>query len=376
MNSRFVNLAVRHLCGRVARLAPFSLYRINPAKLFYPTGVNASTTSTTEEGSSDPAKIRKAPLPRPAISFDRPTQEELFGWMEFMSVGPSGNAIVAVDSVGRTIFYDAELNTVRNSMPMMPMPWASTSPWDPVAMTVGDELYVMKGKFGQWPEGHFFKALVHGTDTESFVTNWRWRSLQPPPFITSPCVTDYEPETDFVAEEKASNIRAHTVVGDSQIWISTVGAGTYAFDTQSDTWSKAGEWALPFRGRAEYVPEHGLWFGFSHDHRQLCAFDMSDLSAAAAPVPLMAWDDLAWPESWVPTEARLVPLGSGRFCIARFFYEMLKYKGGFTYQLQTASFFAVLTGVEVEGHGAQGLGRMVRHKSRRYVFGSNIAKPL
>jgi hypothetical protein len=28
--------------------------------------------------------------------------------------------------------------------------------------------------------------------------------------------------------------------------------------TEGGAWSKAGEWALPFRGCAEYVPEHKL----------------------------------------------------------------------------------------------------------------------
>lgn len=40
-------------------------------------------------------------------------------------------------------------------------------------------------------------------------------------------------------------------------------AGTYSFDTARGAWAKQGDWALPFRGLAEYVPENKLWFGLS-----------------------------------------------------------------------------------------------------------------
>ena len=76
-----------------------------------------------------------------------------------------------------------------------------------------------------------------------------------------------------------------TVYGDSQIWISTVAAGVYSYDTVSGRWSKGNASALPFRGRAEYVPEHGLWFGFSREGEQLCAADL----AVARPALEKVW---------------------------------------------------------------------------------------
>jgi hypothetical protein len=42
--------------------------------------------------------------------------------------------------------------------------------------------------------------------------------------------------------------------------------GTLALDTVSGSWSKVGDWTLPFVGRVVHAPgpENGdLWFGFS-----------------------------------------------------------------------------------------------------------------
>lgn len=54
--------------------------------------------------------------------------------------------------------------------------------------------------------------------------------------------------------------------GSTRILVSNAGLGTYSFDTAAEAWSKAGDWTLPFRGGAEYVPEHGL-----RDGRPTCA---------------------------------------------------------------------------------------------------------
>ncbi|KAI4969071.1 hypothetical protein ZWY2020_046401 [Hordeum vulgare] len=41
------------------------------------------------------------------------------------------------------------------------------------------------------------------------------------------------------------------------------GAGTYCFHIATREWSKARDWLMPFHGKADYVPELGLWFGIS-----------------------------------------------------------------------------------------------------------------
>jgi hypothetical protein len=59
-------------------------------------------------------------------------------------------------------------------------------------------------------------------------------------------------------------------------------AGTYCLDTASHTWSKVGDWTLPFVGKVEYVPELKLWFGISTSESgngQLAAADLSAMDS-------------------------------------------------------------------------------------------------
>ena len=51
------------------------------------------------------------------------------------------------------------------------------------------------------------------------------------------------------------------------IRVSTQLGGTYAFDTVRRSWRREGAWTLPFEGRAQYVADYGLWFGFSDSDR-------------------------------------------------------------------------------------------------------------
>jgi hypothetical protein len=45
--------------------------------------------------------------------------------------------------------------------------------------------------------------------------------------------------------------------------VSTRENRTYCFDTNSHRWWHAGDWMLPFGGRAEYVPELDAWLGYT-----------------------------------------------------------------------------------------------------------------
>jgi hypothetical protein len=71
-----------------------------------------------------------------------------------------------------------------------------------------------------------------------------------------------------------------------------------------------------------YIPEHGLWFGFSDEGYQLCA---AELSLTQQPVLHKVWQDPAPPEylrkALMLTAARLLPLGSGKLCVTRVFDE-------------------------------------------------------
>ncbi|XBI48717.1 hypothetical protein VPH35_112395 [Triticum aestivum] len=100
--------------------------------------------------------------------------------------------------------------------------------------------------------------------------------------------------------------------------------GTYCFDTVSvsQSWSRAGDWVLPFFGTAEYVPELNLWFGISdQDYHLPCAADLSPVLTGQRPEPGLIWADNYLPEECHHSgiiAAKMVSLGSGRFCIIRF----------------------------------------------------------
>jgi len=73
------------------------------------------------------------------------------------------------------------------------------------------------------------------------------------------------------------------VGGGTTICVSTA-TTTYSFDTLKSEWSKYGDWVLPFSGKAEHVPELGLWFAMSRtslSRSGLYALDL-DLSTAGA----------------------------------------------------------------------------------------------
>ena len=146
------------------------------------------------------------------------------------------------------------------------------------------------------------------------------------------------------------------------------GIGTYTFDTASHKpeWSKAGDWVLPFCGKAEYVPDLKLWFAFSASSsspHSLCALDLPAMNLESPPELQRSWDYLDLPDS--PYRRHLVNLGSGKFCIVSFFKtstfnavnEIIKDES------------AVFTGLEVRRcNGAEGPVRMIKHMSKRYNF--------
>uniref|UniRef100_A0A0Q3VQB1 Uncharacterized protein n=2 Tax=Setaria italica TaxID=4555 RepID=A0A0Q3VQB1_SETIT len=165
--------------------------------------------------------------------------------------------------------------------------------------------------------------------------------LPPPPFVREPRY--------WHGGRNPPEIGSYAVVGGgTHVCISVDGVGTYCLDTASHTWSEVGEWTLPFHGRVEYVPELKLWFGLSAETRQMAAL-------------VGAWKELCLPEQWKECkDPQLVNLGSGRFCIARFF--------------PTTTADGLGDGSsDVDGNGGDGkveLG-VIPHKSRR-VNGASI----
>ncbi|TVU37919.1 hypothetical protein EJB05_11263, partial [Eragrostis curvula] len=161
---------------------------------------------------------------------------------------------------------------------------------------------------------------------------WQCEFLPPPPFVRDPKY-----------QQSHHRIESYAVVsGGSHVCISTEEAGTYCLDTASHTWSKVGEWKLPFYGKVEYVPELKLWFGLSAESKRLAAADLSTiLTMDSQPQLVDEWKELDLPVQLIENQhPQLVNLGSGRFCIARFFEATAMGDGSFEQSL------VVLTCVE------------------------------
>jgi hypothetical protein len=150
-----------------------------------------------------------------------------------------------------------------------------------------------------------------------------------------------------------------------------MGVGTYCFNTVAREWYKAGDWMMPFNGKAEYDPELGLWFGVSATNFHLpCAADISGVVKGEEPPPKQTqiWTDIDVPKGWHPRSShrtQVANLGSGRFCIAEFFHTLAS-QGPFDPPLPDET-FAVFTGVEValppDGNGNAKCATMMKHKS-------------
>lgn len=134
---------------------------------------------------------------------------------------------------------------------------------------------------------------------------------------------------------------------------------------------ESGDWMMPFEfhGGAEYSQDFDLWLGFSREspHHLCWTSELSAMVMDKPPELQHGWQDLVVPENWLLTDARLVNLGSGKFCIAKHF-EIDRAPGelGYYYCTSVRCRFAVLTGVEI-GRGAEGL-KALKHKSILYEF--------
>jgi hypothetical protein len=187
------------------------------------------------------------------------------------------------------------------------------------------------------------------------------RLLPPPPFVRETCSW----------YKNTPEITAYGVVGGgSHVCISVQGVGTYCLDTADHTWSQVGKWTLPFHGKVEYVPELKLWFGLSGDSRHLAAADLSDVMDSQQPQLVGGpWKELEPPGECEWKECKdpqFVSLGSGRFCIARFFQEAAGSAGDQVIHENAA----VFTGLEVNSSGKGGTAgkaelQMTPHRSRR-----------
>ncbi|XP_071675753.1 uncharacterized protein [Lolium perenne] len=366
MMRRFVNLVTLNWAERV-----YSVRRMNPYKELFYESAKAAIEAADEANIKEPfPALQTLQLPNPAMNF---TATDSGGTLDMFSLfsprATSEGRIVYANAMGEAGLYDADkhvhstlgvFNVPKGTRPMC----LSTAP-HPGANQ--DSMYVLD-MFPGKADSRCFEVLESVSsgrrDLSNFKSTWRWRLLPPPPFVSKP---GYQP----------SSITAYTAVDDgkgcSTIYVSCGGGiGTYRFETArhdpscrqgwspSEEWSYVGAWKLPFVGRAQYVSEFNLWFGFlEFGPNHLCAVDLSAIDSERPPTVLQNWQDLNPPEGqeWLPTYLKLVHLGDGKFLTAKIF-ELG----------ETCEQFAVLTGIEMIA-GDQSL-KMVKHKCAHYGFGN------
>uniref|UniRef100_A0A0D9VC58 Uncharacterized protein n=1 Tax=Leersia perrieri TaxID=77586 RepID=A0A0D9VC58_9ORYZ len=263
--------------------------------------------------------------------------------------------IVGVDqSSRRAILYDPAANTVR-ALPSM----VATKFWTQ-SISVGDDLYLIEtvpwpdegDQGGERPPSRSFEGLIHHRERRPHNGGRPEDECYWPPLPPPPCVHAAGYRGD-------GKITGYAVLNDgSHILMSTQSYGTYSFDTASAAWSKAGDWKLPFRGHAEYVPDHGLWFGLSSSKPPAPAAHFVGCEGFLVP-----------PETVLPYTSYVVHLGSGKLCVALLFAVLHQQtQSSYDFDCAKRRNFAVLTGVEV-ARDQGGKLHTVKHKSYRYSFG-------
>jgi hypothetical protein len=277
----------------------YSLHRLDPMKhLFYP-----SSTAAREAAAAQDAKNKKRKnnpsimerLPRPATSFHPHSR---FTSMDSFSLLGRDGVVFNDHSFKKAALYDTvqgiftlipPMNSRKRyqsssgvSLPVIP----ASMPGVTLAENEDDRssLYVMDMSCNASIDTCFEVLACHDG-------SWRWSALPGPPFLAGGGPPSFR--------GPIINRCSYAAIDDgSTICVSSMGIGTYAFNTASHVWRQVGQWALPLYGRAEYAPELKLWLGISDycnpsPRPMLCALDLSAMdNAQGLPMPQRAWDYL------------------------------------------------------------------------------------
>ncbi|XBI99112.1 hypothetical protein VPH35_019260 [Triticum aestivum] len=355
MSRRYLNLIVHDFSSRI-----YSLCRIDMARR----AAQPAMEKKSKQGELSAMGGCKR-LPPPAINFQAsPSIQNKTAAYLFSILGGESNILYS-DNNCQTALCNLDLNTIdpfappssRKSWNVISLP--ITSPTKPLS------LYVLNLSPDAKP-GCCFEVLSRREDERALPKEWSWEILPPPPFFRDP--------------KTAPDLYSYAVVSGSTICISSLeqAIGTYTFDTASKKWSQATHWALPFFGRAEHVPELGLWFGLSarNPFSSLFALDLSAMDPGQPPKLQHTWDyiDLPGEEPWSPSQLYLFSLGSGKFCVAAFFGTKLGTCGMSAYDSNYEATFhrecAIFTGLEVKrGNDGDGPLQFIKHMSKRFSIG-------
>lgn len=349
----------------------YSLSCMNISGLFYPSTAEADAAqlkgNKAKNGTDKPKvleSIRRLPVPSAHYQPFRPSKSDNHRSMELFALFGK-NKILCSDANGYTSVYNTRLHCFLG-MPLLKSPKGPKR----IAVYISRTAAHAKSDFEIHPNVDsdvFVKPSGDHTDSlyvmdmdsdrpccfEALalypVGRWRWRPLPPPPFLSNP-------------EYKVPDNIAFAVVDGTKICASSATA-TYSFDTVDRQWSKAGDWVLPIHSKAEYIPELRLWIGLSAcNPYNLCAMDLSNAIMGSADVQPTVQDvrlDVDLPKDWLLKNRTLVNLGSGKFCIAKYFDS-------------TTGKVVVFTGLEVvPSEGDLGI-RVIKHRSECIVTDSIV----
>ncbi|CAN6291567.1 unnamed protein product [Urochloa humidicola] len=268
---------------------------------------------------------------------------------QFLPLGRDVSRIVAVDRNRRTVIYDTRTATVRAGPDVRHVKWCGSA-----FAEAGGKLYHL-GRAPVYDELEEnpcldFEALTYDPRRE----DWFWSLLPSPPF------------DNYTIWANIASFADAGAAGEETIRVSTITRkGTYAFDTGSGAWRKEGDWEMPFVGRAQYVDDYGLWFGFSGDRNyDMCAADLA--AGGGRPEARYLWadvDGLAGHGGCADYPRQLSYTGCGRFCVTRFFTGTADDK-----DKRSMFKMAVVTAVEATRADGDGEMQMVRRASRCYRF--------
>ncbi|KAF8718695.1 hypothetical protein HU200_024996 [Digitaria exilis] len=218
MVRQFVNIIAQNYKSR-----QYSLHRLDVLKhLFGPSRAQAPTGGMIE---------RLPELPPPCVRFGVPADNSKMIFFGLVSPSSSDGKILCITEAGKSLLYDADKQLISTAIPWL---GSLKAPASVVSLH-------RSGRF----EGTCVRRL---TLHRSGRCQGRRHSLPLPPF----------------ASHKPALISSYTVVeGGRTICLSALGVGTYCFDRVKGEWWQAGDWVLPFDGRADYVPDLNLWLGFS-----------------------------------------------------------------------------------------------------------------
>ncbi|PVH36211.1 hypothetical protein PAHAL_6G021600 [Panicum hallii] len=325
----------------------YSLRRIDTSRFFF----RASTEGTPTHSTATGLELLFRRRYETAVAFLHSAGTINFALFKNKGNNGGHDMVVAVDNAGRSFICNPVLPPSVHALPSL-----SSPKFAPFSLTVGDSLYVMDA-VPKPPNGcgpHNVELLSNDDDH-----GWRWSPLDSPPHVYD-CPGYLCPRIDSYAVVAGAGIAVSN--NDS--------AQTFRFDTGDKTWSKAGDWVLPFTRLAEYVPEHKLWFGISPigDGHRFCAANLvasPDSDQMRPPVVHGLWKEYAEPPpEWSVAEAYAVHLGSSRFCIVGLFSTgEIRVETHHSYKVEE-ELQAVVTSVEVQRCGAE--LRVVKHKSERY----------